>query len=118
VVGRVRLWTDLLLGRFSPAGAGRCGRVFPLLLTPQKLRIRPGKDECVAVPDLHDLRRELFHEIPIVRNEDQRAAVVFERFEQDVFRIEIEMVRRLVEQQRVRRNQQHACDRKPRALAA
>ena len=53
-----------------------------------------------------------------MRDEDQRAAVVDERVEQHFLRVEIEMVGRLVEQQRVRRPQQHARDRQARALAA
>ena len=53
-----------------------------------------------------------------MRDEDQRAAEVLERLEQHVLRVEIEMVRRLVEQQRVRRPQEHARDREPRALTA
>ena len=53
-----------------------------------------------------------------MRDEDQRAAEILERLEQHVLRVEIEVVGRLVEQQRVRRAQQHARDRQPRALAA
>ena len=53
----------------------------------------------------------------IVADEDQRAAEVFERLEEHVLRVEIEVVGRLVEQQRVGRAQQHARDRQPGALA-
>ena len=103
------LW-DLGLGTF---------RDFVLVfLTPEKLRVRPWIDDRLAVADLDDLRRELLDEVAIVRHEDQRAAVVLERVEQHVLRIEIEVVGRLVEQQRVRRAQQHARDGEPRALAA
>ena len=72
----------------------------------------------VRVAHLDDLRRELVDEVPVVRDEDQRAPEVRERVEQHVLRVEIEMVGRLVEEQRVRRSQQHAGDGEPRPLAA
>ena len=51
-----------------------------------------------------------------MRDEDQRAAEVLERVEQHVLRVEIEMVGRLVEQQRVRRAGA-ACARPPAVSA-
>ena len=89
-----------------------------MLLAPQELRVGARVHDRLAVTDLDDLRRQLLDEIPIVRDEDQRPAVVLERVEEDVLRIEVEVVGRLVEQQRVRRPQQHARDGEPRALAA
>ena len=68
--------------------------------------------------DIHDLGGELVDEVAIVRDEDQRPAEVLERFEQNVLRVEIQVVGRLVEQQRVRRAQQHPRHRQPRALAS
>src|SRR5262245_20609255 len=89
-----------------------------MFLVPQELVVGAWVDERAAIADLDDLRRQPLDEVAIVRHEDQRAAVVDERVEQHLFRIEIEMVGRLVEQQRVRRAQQHAGDGEPRALAA
>ena len=92
--------------------------IFLARLTPQELCVRPWIDDSLTMTDFDDLRREFLHEISIVRNEDQCSPVVLERLEQHVLRIEVEMVRRLVEQQRVRRPQQHARDREARTLAA
>jgi hypothetical protein len=70
------------------------------------------------VSHFHDLRGEAFDEIAIVRDEDQRAAVIGERVEQHFLRIDVEMVGRLVEQQRVRWPQQHARHGQARPLTA
>ena len=53
-----------------------------------------------------------------MRDEDERAAVGRERLEQDLLRVEVEVVRRLVEQQHVRGLEQHLREREPVALAA
>ena len=89
-----------------------------MFLVPEKLRVGARIDHRLAVADLDDLGGQLLDEVAVVRHDDQRAAVVLERVEQDVLRVEIEMVGRLVEQQRVGWPQQHARDREPRALAA
>src|SRR5262245_4291913 len=62
-------------------------------LAPEKLLVRTRIEQRSAVADLEDLRRKAFDEVAIVRHEDQRAAVVDERVEQDLLRVEIEMVR-------------------------
>ena len=72
----------------------------------------------MPLPISMDLRRQPLHEVAIVRDEDQRAAVLDQRVEQHFLRVEIEVVGRLVEQQGVRRPQQHARHREARALAA
>ena len=89
-----------------------------MLLAPQKLCVRSGIPRRFAVPDLDDLCCELLDEVPIMRNEDQRATVVFQRLEQHILRIKVEMVGWLIEQQHVRRTKQHARNRKTRSLAA
>ena len=53
-----------------------------------------------------------------MRHEDQRAAVVDQCVEQHFLGIQIKVVRRFVEQQRVRRPQQHARHREARAFAS
>ena len=94
------------------------GRLFPLLLAPQPLFVVAGIEQRLAVTNLDDLAGELVDEVPIVRDEDQGAAEIFERFEQHILRVEVEMVGRLVEQQRVRRPQEHARHGQPRPLAS
>src|SRR5262249_7853671 len=69
------------------------------LLVPEELAVGPRIDDRSAVTDLDDLGGELFDEVAVVRDDDERAAVVFEGVEENVFRIEIEMVGGLVEQQ-------------------
>src|SRR5262245_54852838 len=91
------------------------GRV---LFVPEKFCVGARVDDRLAVTGLDDLRGQLLAEVAIVRNDDQSAAVVLERVEQHVLRVEVEMVRRLVEQQRVRRPQQHARDGEPCSFAA
>ena len=53
-----------------------------------------------------------------MRNEDHRAVKVLQRFQQHVFCAHIQVVGRLVEQQKIRRAQQHARQRVAIALAA
>jgi hypothetical protein len=89
-----------------------------MLLVPEKLLVRPRVDDGLAVADLDDLRREPFDEVPVVRHDDEGPAVILERVEEHVFRIEIEVVRRLVQQQCVGRPKQHAGNSQARALAA
>ena len=50
-------------------------------------------------------------------DEDEGAAERLERFEQDICRVDVQMVRRLVQNQRVRRPQEHARHREARPLA-
>jgi hypothetical protein len=64
-----------------------------------------------------DLAGQRVHEVAVVRHEDQGAAVVRERLEQHFLRVEVEVVRRLVEQQQVRRVQQHLREGQAVALA-
>ena len=104
--------------RLSCPSVPACASPAPCSLCQRNSRVRARVDDGLAVADLDDLGREPLDEIPIVRHEDQRAAVVDERVEQHFLRVEIEMVGRLVEQQRVRRTQQHPRDGQPRALAA
>ena len=72
----------------------------------------------MTAANLDDLRRQALDEIPVVRDEDERAAIVGERVQQDFLGIDVEVVGRFVEQQGVRRTQQHARDGQPRAFAA
>src|SRR5262245_18135540 len=64
--------------RVAPIGR----RLALMLFVPKKLFVGAGIHERGAVADLDDLRREPLDEVPIVRHEDQRAAVVDERVEE------------------------------------
>src|SRR5688572_13692221 len=55
---------------------------FAALLAPQVLFVIPRIHDGVAAADVDHLRRQLVHEVAIVRHEDQRAAEVLERLEQ------------------------------------
>ena len=89
-----------------------------MFLVPQELLVRSRVDERGPAADLHDFRGEALDEVAIVRHEDQRAAVVDQRVEQDFLRVEIEVVGRLVEQECVGRLEQHARDGEPGPLSA
>ena len=70
------------------------------------------RDDRLVV-DVGDVRADLVQEVPVVRDDDERAVVALEERLQPVDRVEVEVVRRLVEQQRFRAaverlRQQHA----------
>src|SRR5208283_525591 len=96
--------------RFSRSNPGhileRRRDVLPALLPPQKVLIVAGENFDLAVANFKHARGQLVDEIPIVGNENHRAGVRHERIQQDVFGPQVEMVGRLVEQQKVRRMQQ------------
>ena len=100
-----------VIGRWGAGG-------LHMLLPPQELLIRPRERLGAPVADLDDPCRQPLDEVAVVADEDQRAAVVHQRVEQHVLRVQIEVVGRLVEQQQVGRPQEHAGDGQPRALAA
>ena len=59
------------------------------------------RDDRLVV-DVGDVRADLVQEVPVVRDDDERALIALEERLQPVDRVEVEVVRRLVEQQRVR----------------
>ena len=89
-----------------------------LLLPVEEVLVAARVERRLAAADLDHLARELVDEVAVVRDEDQRAAVGRQRLEQDLLRVEVEVVRRLVEQQHVRGLEQHLREREPVALAA
>ena len=89
-----------------------------MILVPQELLVGARIHHDAAVTHLDHLGCQALDKVTVVRDEDERAAVVDECVEQHVFRIEVEVVGRFVEQQRVRRTEQHARHRKSRALTA
>src|SRR3990172_3258386 len=81
-----------------------------VVLVPEVFLVGAGIDDRLAVGNFNDLRGQPLDEVPIVRHKAERAAIVDERVEQYFFGIQIEMVRRLVEQQGVRWAQEHPRD--------
>jgi len=57
-------------------------------------------------------------ELPVVRHEQHRPVEVLQGIEQHLLRRQIEVVGRLVEDQEIRRVQEHACENEPCLFAA
>ena len=55
----------------------------------------------VSVVDVGDVRADAVQEVPVVRDDDERAFVAAEKLLQPVDRVEVQVVRRLIEQQRL-----------------
>ena len=88
------------------------------LLAPEIVFVIAGKDFNPAIADLEDAGSQLVDEVAIMGDENHRAVVLLQRLQQHVFSAQIEVVGRLVEQQEVRRMQQHAGQSVAVALAA
>ena len=71
-----------------------------------------------AAVELEDPPGDVVEEVPVVRDGDDRALVVGEEALEPRDRLGVEMVRRLVEQQQIRRREQQAAERDAAALAA
>ncbi len=67
---------------------------------------------------LEDARCQAVDKVAIVRHEQHRPGEAADRFEQHILRAQVEVVRRLVQQDEIRRTHQHACQRITIALAA
>jgi hypothetical protein len=80
--------------------------------------VSAGIDERLAAADVDHLAGQPVHEVAVVRHEDERPAVVAERLQQDLLRVQVQVVRGLVEEQHVRRVQEHLREGEPVALAA
>src|SRR5260370_38206662 len=78
------------------------------LFLPQKILVIAGVIVETAALDLKNTSREFVDEITIVRNENYRSAEFLQRFEQHILGLKIEVIRRFVEQQKIRRLKQHA----------
>src|SRR5262249_44096423 len=68
--------------------------------------------------ELEDAVRERGEEMPIVRDEEHRPLVVAERLDEHLLRRHVEVVRRLVEHEEVRRIEEHLREDEARLLAA
>ena len=65
-----------------------------------------------------DAIAETSQERAVVRNEKHRAVEVFERVDKHFLRCDVEVIRRLIQHQEIRRIQQHPGHHQPRLLAA
>ena len=88
------------------------------MLAPEVVFVISGIDFHFAVADFEDARGQLVDEIAVVGDKDDRAGVLHQRFEQDVFGAQVEVVGGLVEQQEVGGVQQHFQQRVTIALAS
>src|SRR5437870_13601250 len=73
------------------------GLCLRMLLVPEKLFVGARIDDRRTVADLDDFRGQTLDEVSIVGNEYQRAPVIDECVEQYFLRIQIQVVRRLVQ---------------------
>src|SRR5581483_636604 len=88
------------------------------LLAPEKIFVVAGINLNTPATDLKHPGCQLVNEVAVVRNEDHRAGVLAERCEQHVFGAHIEVIGRLVKQEKIRRMQQHPQQGIAVALAA
>jgi hypothetical protein len=131
---------DFLAPRLHLAGAGSGGEardefvqlrdlLFALRVLPFDLRanlrlrdhhvvIRAGVSNDGLVIDVGDVSANAVEKMAIVRDHDQHALILIEKILQPVDRIEIEMVGRLVEQQRLRMPEQSLRQQHAHLLAA
>ena len=72
----------------------------------------------MTVLDLEDAGRQFVQEIPVVGDDDERAAVTLQIAFQPFERTDVQVVRRLIQQQHVRLLQQQRSHSEPRAFAA
>src|SRR5258705_5212284 len=89
---------------FLPLPPYRPGRPTGMFLVPQELFVSAGVDEHVTMSrtgDLNYFRRQALDKVSVVRHEHERAAVVDQGVEQHFFRVEIEMVRRFVQEENI-----------------
>src|SRR5258708_8975026 len=82
--------------------------MLPALLAPEIVFIVTGEDFHLAAANFDDSRGQLVDEVAIMRDEYNRAGVLHQSLEEDVFCAEVEVIGGLVQQQKIRRMQQHA----------
>src|SRR5690349_17260420 len=82
-----------------------------------RIEMRLDVDAALA-PQLDDPVAQRAQERAVMRDEEHRAVEILERLDQHFLGEEIEMVRRLVEHEEIRRVEQHPRDHQARLLAA
>ena len=98
---------------FSRCALSRLDPRADLRLGHHHVVVAAGVGDDRLVVDVGDVRADAVQEVAIVRDDDQRAVVADQELAQPVDRVEVEVVGRLVEQQRLRMaeerlRQQHA----------
>src|SRR5207248_492302 len=88
------------------------------LFAPQEVFVISWIDFDASSADFEDAGCQFIYEVAIMRNENHCAGVFAQSFEQNVFGAHVEMVRRLIEQKKIRWMQQHSKKRIAVALAA
>ena len=89
-----------------------------LFLLLQILRVVAGIDIQPLVPDLHRPAHRHIQKIPVVRDQNVSKRIRAQVLLQPVARLQIKMVRRLVQQQKIRPLQQQLRQRNPHLPAA
>ncbi len=87
-------------------------------LAPNVVFVVARENVHFAVAHFEDARGKFIDEVAVVRNEDHRSGVFLQRFQQHVLGAHVQVIGGLVEQQEIRRLQQHAGQRVAVALAA
>ena len=103
---------------FSRCAFSRFDARADLRLGEHHVVVAAGVGDDRLVVDVGDVRADVVQEVAVVRDDDQRAVVAHEELAQPVDRIEVEVVRRLVEQQRLRVAEQRLREQDTHLLAA
>ena len=103
---------------FSRCALSRLDARADLRLRQHHVVVAAGVGDDRLVVDVGDVRADRVQEVAIVRDDDQRAVVADEELAQPVDRVEVEVVRRLVEQQRLRMAEQRLRQQHAHLLAA
>src|SRR5579872_2110764 len=85
--------------------------MLPTLLPPEIVFIVPRKDFYLSIADLKNSSRQFVDEIAVVRHEHDGAGVFHQSIQQNVFRAQIQVIRRFVQQQEICRMQQQTQQR-------
>src|SRR6266545_4421651 len=88
--------------RPSPRGQRGAGVIGGAGLLQEVIVVSHIPDDLAGV-DVQDLGRELANEMHVVRNEDQRALVAFQRERERLDGVDVKVCRRLVHEEEVRR---------------
>ena len=80
--------------------------VLTLVMTSSAADPKPAAPDKVIF-DFEDASSQVIDEITIVRNEHDGACILLQRLQQHILCAHIEVIRRLVEQQEIRRGKQH-----------
>ena len=97
---------DALRHQIRQAGQGEID--FLPTLAPQVILVVAGENIHFAAADFKHPRGQLIDEVAVVGDKHHRAGIFLERFQQDVFGAQVEVVGGFVEQQEIGGVQQHA----------